>query len=166
MRDHRQYHYFIMKPGYNLKYYEISKVINARDFLSYWHSEISEYSRPMSWLEFEESFLKMISLLNARADFHQMLDNHLLLLTARETFKNCDEILVIDIDALFEKLFPRKFYTCLSVSYYIVELQYRQFLKDATAPVPWLMRPPTTEMEKTYKLGVKCKAKNCNYLIL
>ena len=143
-----------MRNSIGKKYYEVSTNINAKDYLATFHYEILVSTNPLNWLEFEYSFLEMIKVLNARADYNQVIDIDLSLKTARDTFKNLQNkiILVEEIDKLFEILFPYKFEICIYAYIYIVELQHKQFAQDKSGNLPWFLRP---QKEKCLKRGVK-----------
>ena len=143
-----------MEESLGKKYYELSVNINAKDYLATFHSDIRTDSPPLKWQEFEDSLQRMVSILNVRADLNEMINIEFCLETAKATFKNLknDEILVEEIDKLFEILFPVQFKLCIYTYMYIVKLQIIQFTseKAGTRTIPWLMRI-SEEKEETIK---------------
>ena len=158
-----------MRLSYGKKYYEVSTNINAKDFLSTFHSEITVSSK-MKFEEFEYSFLDMINLLNTTSKSDYIIDYEFCIQTARNVFKNLDknEILVEEIDLLFEVLFPQTFSLCISANNYIVQLQYKRFVPNNMMIIPFLMKKPFEERAKTVKGGIKLgkiKGKYILYII-
>ena len=155
-----------MRLSFGKKYYEVSTNINAKDFLSTFHSEITVSSK-MTFEEFEYSFLEMINLLNTTSTSDYIIDYECCIQTARNVFKNLhkNEILVEEIDLLFEILFPQTFSPCISAKNYIVQLQYKRFVPNNTMIIPFMMKP-FEERVKTVKGGIKLGKKKGIYIYI
>ena len=157
-----------MRSSFGKKYYEVSTNINAKDFLSTFHSEITVSSK-MTFEEFEYSFRDMINLLNTTSTSDYIIDYEFCIQTARNVFKNLDknEILVEEIDSLFEILFPQIFSPCISAKNYIVQLQYKRFVpNNMMMIIPFLMKKPFEERVKTVKGGIKLGKKKGIYIYI